>query len=43
MTKKIFQSILLVAGCVLLASLLIIVGFCTITSAAWRKTSCATS
>ena len=27
MTKKIFQSILLVAGCVLLASLLIIVGF----------------
>ena len=27
MTKKIFQSILLVAGCVLLASLLIIMGF----------------
>ena len=26
MTKKIFQSILLVAGCVLLASLLIIMG-----------------
>lgn len=43
MTKKIFHSILLVAGTVLLASLLVIMGACTNTSGASKKSSCATS
>ena len=40
MTKKIFRSILAVAGTVLLASLLVIMAACTNISAASKKSSC---